>query len=449
MSDQELRALERAAAADPARTLAYAQALDRAGRGDEGWLALCKALEDPASRAELAARPAWTHWSGPGSTRALDAPPMRRAPRVRWTANVQATRPRLLASGLGVVTSGPRVERDASEGHELLDPRSGAERARGSAVAAWLDGEALVCVLKGRVVPTPSLYVQPMVPSGRGAVAPASGPLPRLALPCLFRLDLGPQAGPPGLLRDGRPLPVPEELQGRSPKGPLIVGAHGRALTWTPPGPMPAGGHEPLIDAQLVADQLYITRQTQRRDGARVLVHDLELRPRWRRDGTLFAANAQGALVLDHTTGDERLVGLDRDGKERWAKHDLRPRALGRDVVVALVTDDGQPVGEREPELVLLDRATGERRASLGILEDAWAAPPIVVVRDQVLVCKGGAITARALDGQTVWRVDAAALAEVPRGQITDLAPLPGALAVGLSNDHGAPGRVLCLEEGA
>lgn len=444
MSDQELRVLERAAAADPARTLDYARALERAGRADEGWLALCKHLEDPAARAELASRPAWTHWSGPGSTRALDVPPMR-APRVRWTASVQATRPRLLASGLGVVSSGPHVARDESEGHELLDPRTGLERARGPAVAAWLDGEQLVCVLKGRVVPAPSLFVQPMVPVARGALGPANGAIPALALPCLFRLQLG----PPGLLGDGRPLPVPEELQGRSPKGPLIVGAGGRALTWSSPGPMPAGGHEPLIDAQLVADRLFITRQTQRRDGARVLVHDLELRPLWRRDGTLFAADAAGALVLDHTRGDERLVCLDRDGKERWTAHDLRPRALGRDVVVAMVTDDGQPVGEREPALVLLDRATGARRASLGILEDAWAAPPIVVVRDQVLVVKGGAITARALDGATLWRLDAAEAAQVARGQITDLAPLPGALAVGLSNHHGGPGRVLCLEEGA
>ena len=55
MSDQELRTLERAAAADPARTLAYARALERAGRADEGWLALCQALDDPAVRAELTA----------------------------------------------------------------------------------------------------------------------------------------------------------------------------------------------------------------------------------------------------------------------------------------------------------------------------------------------------------------------------------------------------------
>jgi hypothetical protein len=439
VSDEQLRVLERAAAADPAQALAHARALERAGRADEGWLALCRALEEPAVRAELATRPAWSHRDGPGHTRALDVPPVRRAPRVRWEAPVRSSAPRLLASALGVVTMGPTASGEHG-GHELLDPRTGLERARGPAEPRWLDGELLVGWLLGRVTPAPYLFVQPLVPLGRGAVAPESHPQPHLQEPALFRLDLAPRAG--GLLREGQSFAVPPELHGPSPLGPSLCGGGGRALVWSAPGPMPAGGHAPRIAATFAGDRLLLSRRDT--PSGLVLALDDDLTPRWRHDGQLSAADADGALLVD---GQQRLVLLDTEGRLRWSADDLRPLALGRDVVVALVTDDGQPVGERPPELVLLDRATGARRTGLGVLEDDWSAPPIALVRDVVLLARGGALVARALDGSLLWRVDLARETRLPNARVTDLAPLPGAIAVGLSAGPSLAGRVVCLEE--
>lgn len=102
--DDELRALERLAATDPAQRLRLAAALVRAGRHHDVFEALRPGLADPAVRAAVVRLPAWTHpWGGDaGATRWLDVRPVRRTPRVRWQARTNHGYG-LVATALGVV----------------------------------------------------------------------------------------------------------------------------------------------------------------------------------------------------------------------------------------------------------------------------------------------------------------------------------------------------------
>lgn len=133
MSDDALRALERAVAAggSPADRLALARALERCGRGDEVLEVLWPAAADPAVRAELARRPAWTHqpWNH-SSSRYLDVAPLDGPPRVAWWAPLPGGDSHepcsqqsndLFASPLGIV-----VHRRGTV--ELLDPSTGESR---------------------------------------------------------------------------------------------------------------------------------------------------------------------------------------------------------------------------------------------------------------------------------------------------------------------------------
>jgi len=131
--DADLRTLERAALAGGARErLAWARALERAGRGGDALAVLIPVHGDDAVRAHLETLPAWPTTEGPpGGTRFLEARPVTRAPRERWRTTMSLwPRGALVASPLALVTR----EHGALL---VLDPRTGA--VRHATTDHWLD----------------------------------------------------------------------------------------------------------------------------------------------------------------------------------------------------------------------------------------------------------------------------------------------------------------------
>ncbi len=427
LTDESLRALERAAAADPSRTRALAKALERAGRADEAWVALCRAVDQPDVRAELATRPAWTPAGGPGRTHALDLPPVKREPRARWTA--RAPGDRLLASPLGVVVTTGRGTPVA-----VLDPTSGRLRWTPSSATrdAWLDRGWLLAHFAGEELHAWRLWNEP------GEDDPTAG---HERLPSgLVQARIAP-AGGTQLLRDVRPLRLPDGLDAR---GRDARGAGGRVVTG--PGDW---------NALLVADLLLSSTQAGFEGPWTTTALDLERgAPLWRAPGRLVAADLQGTALA----GDgERLVVRDVKGGEAWTAPGLL-RALGPGVALvelrragglvlsAGADDDHASHADVTFELRVVDRATGRLRADLGPYLPARAsagrASPILV-RDRIYVPDKGDVVCRGLDGQVPWSVDVAELGGNGRARVVDLAPLPGALVV-LLDDR----QVVLLEEG-
>src|SRR5687767_10014033 len=119
--DEDLRTLERAAGEDPAACLRYAAALERVGRKDDAFPALCAMKQHAAVRDVLARWPAWTHsQGGPGETRWLDVLPVRRAPRVRWSAGLAGAELVVSAFGVAAVEKSEHRRRLV-----VLDPDTG------------------------------------------------------------------------------------------------------------------------------------------------------------------------------------------------------------------------------------------------------------------------------------------------------------------------------------
>lgn len=417
MSDEQLRALERAAATDTGQVLALAMALERAGRPDEAWVALCRGVDRPEVRAELVGRPAWTHPLGPGGARFLDVPPVRQPPRVRWTTTVRDGR-RLLASPLGVVV----LEGVSDRPTAVLDPRTGQLRWAPDPLTrdAWLDGGLLLAHRRLEELLAWRLWAddgdaRPEV--GRHALRAGPG-----------RLDLNDG----GRRADAHPLLAPEAT-GRHLEvmQPQVVGRSGLAVSRVH-GARAIVAREracPLLLGQWFdpADQVETT-----------WVRELDAPPSaaalWTRPGHLLAADDQGVLVrTDEPHGFAvRLLAL--DGGERWAAPAQHVAALGpRHVVLGphLVTRRSRPFGDAAARVY--DRATGHRRVDVPLQASPFQG---CLVRD-LLVLPGpdGTLAAWTLDGALAWRAPVGAA-------VRDVAPLPGAL-VALQDD----GQVLCLDE--
>lgn len=422
LSDESLRALERAAAADPSRTRAWATALARAGRADEAWVALCRTVDQPDVRAELATRPAWTHAGGPGRTHAIDLPPVKREPRVRWTA--RAPGDRLLTSPLGVVVTTGRGTPCA-----VLDPTSGRLRWTPSSATrdAWLDRAWLLAHFAGEELHAWRLWNEP------GEDDPTAG---HERLPSgLVQLCVEPSSSGE-FLRDVRPLRLEDgvDVRGRDARG-----AGGRVVTG--PGDW---------NALLISELLLASTQGALEGPWTTTAFDLERgAPRWRAPGRLEAADVQGAALA---ADGERLVVRDARGGQAWAAPGAL-RALGPGVALvelrragsAGADDDHASHADVTFELRVHDRATGRLRADLGPYAPARAsagrASPILV-RDRVFVPDRGDVVCRGLDGQVPWSLDVAEAAGNGRARVVEIAPLPGALVV-LLDDR----QVVCLEE--
>ncbi len=444
LSDESLRALERAAAADPSRTLGWAKALARAGRADEAWVALCRAVDQPDARAELATRPAWTHAGGRGRTHALDLPPVKREPRVRWMA--RAPGDRLLASPLGVVVTTGRGTPCV-----VLDPTSGRLRWTPSSATrdAWLDRSWLLAHFAGEELHAWRLWNEP------GEEHPVVGHerLPSGLVQLRVRAeDDGAPWGPGAVsvLHDVRPLRLPDGLQGR---GRDVRGGGGRVVT----GPGDWNAFVLAADGARGDVDLLVASGQPREGLWTTTVFEIDRGgERWRAPGRLVAGDARGVVLAVQDGQGDRLMLRDAGGGEMWsAVGELR--ALGADVALVELLqtseegldtwddDDHASHASFTSHLRVLDRATGRLRADLGPYAPARAsagrASPILV-RDRVFVPDRGDVVCRGLDGQVPWSVDVAEVAGNPRARVVDLAPLPGALVVALDDR-----QVVCLEE--
>ncbi len=420
MSDEALRALERAAASDTSQVLALATALERAGRPDDAWVALCRGVDRPEVRAQLAGRPAWTHPGGRGA-RALDVPPVRQAPRTRWTAPVEDGQ-RLLASPMGIVV----LEGVSDRPTAVLDPRTGERRWTPDQFTrdAWLDGGLLLAHRRLEELHAWRLWAEdgealPGVARARMSAAPE-------------RFDLATEGGATRLV--ARPLLAPAAA-GRDLEAtrPQVVGRAGLAVSRILGArAIVADVHPP--GAFVLVGQWFDPSARVESAWVRELGEPPSAAPLWSRPGELLAADDLDVVVRTVEPHGPTVRLLDLDGGERWSVPAQAVVALGpRHVVLGpyLVTRRSRPFGASAARVY--ERATGNRVIDVPYQETLARG---CLVRD-LLVLPGAddTLAAWTLGGSLAWRVPLG-------GRPLDLAPLPGALVVLLEGR-----RVLCLEE--
>lgn len=425
LSDESLRALERAAASDRTRTLEWTRALERAGRADEALLALCRAIDQPAVRAALGQVPVWDR------THALDAPPVRRAPRVRWSAWSRRAPGTIEVSPHTVVTA------PAGAPRQLRDPRDGELRCslRPLDRVRWLHGERLLALPSHGA---PALLVwDAWGPAGGSVLDPARLELDPGEGAWLTRLPDSPLDATT-LLASARQLPVPPELLWSAGALERVHGAPDLVPLWSEPEGDTIDAHfEAWASGGLVA----ISRSSTSSPDARLFERD-GFALRWQREASVVAHDEAGTLLFDPAA--RRALLVDPDGTTRWGVDAVLPHLLAPTRVVARSLGPRPArrpwhVGE-ELDLVLLDRATGQLVANLGFAGEVR----LVLVRDTLAVGTGFVIRAFDLEGGRRWELDLRAVD--PRAvQVVDVAPLPGALVVAFTTAEG--GGWVCLEE--
>lgn len=423
MSDDDLRRLQRevATTGSPTARLAYAHALERAGRRDDALEALVPAIEDPDVRRELARWPAWhrsafARWS----SRALDVPPIA-GPKVRMAWRIEgrgwwSTGGHLVASPLAIV---------ASFAHSLtvVDPWSGQVR-----LARELDLSA----------PEPSIHGREVLLIGRQGVVeldPFGGerPLDELQGDIDWRLAA-----------DGPWIFVLERL------GELVGWRRGaeryeRAWSCKPTIPVAVPARELFV----AGDRLLLRHQAMGQTSYEV--RDLAT-------GGLVLEGHGYALLDDagvfSTAEPDVLVALDRAGTERWRLGELAGAlASSPRYVVAMEAPGGRSphMGERVT-LRVLERTTG---ALLGRLREVAWPFQVALVRDRIYLISRSELmdpdaepeageyrqelSAFTPAGEVAWCFD---LTPFSTQGVMAFAPLPRRLCVLLNG-----GTLLCLAD--
>jgi hypothetical protein len=406
--DEHLRVLERDATAnDASALLAYARALQRAGRRDEAFTALVRGKDDTRVRSELRRFPAWTHESADaGQTRSLDVAPLRRAPRVRWSVISRSTarshEPHfLLASPLGIVTALPErggviAVLDPDTGERLWDVRPVPLRVPVSV------GDRLFLNLGLKLVGFDLVTGERLHRVGSGGVT------------CLIDRDLIIVERMGELVTHVLGAPHQEPRRDRTRVFPRPAGL--AAIRFV------AGGDVLLQDEATSTQLVAFDRAT----GKKL----------WERGKPGYAWGRGVSLLAD------------RDGILVATSHP--PGSELRDLSGALVASlPGYPCA-LTPELALLGDPTGlvafERSSHrlVGLVAEGRSAARIAVARDVVYVPREHhEIEARALDGKQLWR---AVIPERHRyGGWLTLAAYPGRLYVACR--HETETSVHCLEE--
>lgn len=436
MADDELRRLERAASTGGApERIEWARALLRAGRDGEAMGALGATPDDPLVRTELARFPQWTHLDGPDGRRHLDVAPVRSAPRVRWhlpdpEACAYARQDGLLGGPLGLITSRGflaitvldpatgRVHATTPVGTGNGPERSGVPPLSLHGELLFVHGDEQAWVRSIHAWKDQDLWSLPL----------------RLARDEVRAWDAtGEKPGP------ATPVVLPPRHRHDVPYGYTVQG-HGTLLGL---GALHAGQTRPSmwigdrLRLRATPDVVYASVAAEHVNVSRHVVLDRATgAPRWSGEGVVEAFDQDGALV-EHL--GELALRDARDGAVRWRrKVDAYPLVLGpRAIVVA--------AGEQHRALRVLERATGEPVADLGERDRDGA---VAGARDVVYVAGHGALTARGLDGATLWTLD---LAEEARARtlpdptraarVHALLPAPGRLYA-----KAWDGTIWCLE---
>ncbi len=363
MGDEELRSLERAVAGGGAQArLAYARALVRAGRHDEGLAALASDLSDPLVRREAGLFPAWdTPRGGPGGTHWLDVPPLVSAPAARRICEPTRTsgyHRELAASVLGVAV----FEHDGRRSRtKVFDARTGDHRFD----LKWSAATVMTTIGRGTLhagsLVLHDLWDERLVVRGfvKGEpVVSASGLLLARHKDQLVAYDWPEVAVVPATPRWSRTVPGDIEVSGVTATS---------VLAWS-------GREIALLD---------------RASGAE----------RWRASdvhhGAWAMIDERGVAAPLGPAGSQRARCWDLDGRVAWTLDAKAiPLAMSPDVVL---------VGRDHEELVAVDRSSGKERAVLGTAE-SWTA--IAAARDVVyFASKTSAVHASTIDGRLLFTV--------------------------------------------
>jgi hypothetical protein len=435
MSDQELRVLERAAAKDAAQTLAYVRALERAGRGDDAWLLLCSAIGQPAVRDELHSRAPWDR------TRSLDVPAVLGQPRVRWSSPVKQRPGAWLVSPIALVTMIP------GRPHQIRDPRDGSIRflVRPLQGPRWLNGGRLLGTTGDNEDREQLLAWEPW-PDGsthpRKVFMPRSIELPAHEGAWMTTLPAGriDEIDASALAKGSRTIAIPPDIL--SGARPPDLPECGTCLVHSPRSARTHGvrWYEAELRTSCSRARIVVSRISGHRRSTTVAFDRDTLRLGWRRDEALAAHDEEGTVL--HDSGDQTTL-VDDAGVTVWSRGGFHAEIMGREVLVGRRLEEFAPRSFGARDVLVIERATGRIRTSLGADREYGASARVLLVRDVVVVGSGRTMTAWSLDGRRVWTFD---LAEngLPSAQIVDLAPLPGALVIAYA--EGQAGGFLCVE---
>lgn len=407
MVDQDLRGLERAAAAGDAQTcIAWARALERLGRPDEAIGAYLAALDrDPATREareRLAATPAWSGTQGDaGRTGTLDVEALRDAPARLWHVSPREpaeprlrrfSEPYLLGGWTAAIALHPapaRVEAyDVRDGRLLWVAPGWADR-----TSSYVRGGDVVLRGSGRTTVHDLRTGEERLDMPVGAVSGTSGWAPGLDLRAstpanLWRLDALDWPDPrvaPAASTPRWTLVRPRDQRGRTlvSAGPLVVIAF-------------IGGEVAALDA-LTGDE------------------------RWRRTGAGLHADPQGVAIRRHDV----YTLLDLEGRGLWTHPAHEMLALGRDHVVMAPASLG--LGP-ELRLQVLERRTG------AVVAELVTAGPVLacaLVREVLYVAGMNGLDAFSIHGARLWRLG---LDDLPGRVPVALLPLQRRLLVGMQS---------------
>lgn len=397
MSDEDVRALERAArGGDVTACLAWARALERAGRPDEATRARLLALDaDPQAeepRAALGGACAWTGTKGgPGRTRASADEPLARAPTLLWcvepTAPPVAERgarqlvdPCLFGGWLGLVVRNPLLRT-----LDVVDARSGAPLWSATRwVDAWssrVAGDAVLLRHEDRVVSRDIRTGEVLAEALSAGGMDLMGFLPGLHL--VVTSERGWQLA-------AFDWPDPRRAPASTPRW-----VHRTTSDRRPHEVVGAGSLALLIS-----------------HGGQVVALDVTTgQERWRVEGEAAVGDADGVVVK----AGHRLASYAPDGAPGWSQPGTKVLALGATMLVAVPP----VIGRGTSPITLHDRVTGELRAELARPAPSWR----VAVAGDVLYL-GGVIGLEAITsgGEVLWCIPKR---ELPWGQPMSLLTLP------------------------
>ncbi len=396
MIDDDLKALERRVhqgGGGALERLRYAQALERVGRPEEAYVVLLRGVREAGVRREIGRRPAWGHpWGDAGRTRFCDVAPVTEAPALAWKVEPDGDPTAVLPSPLGVVVSSRRIR------PRVLDPATGAERWRVPGLPPTdelpppvIAGDVLIDVNEQSVAGFDLFTGAELHRTQIGPIRRAHHVADRLYVETLLEVRAFEMPDPREAPRPRWSFGLPGRRDPRSPG--QAVATPETVFAWGLPRELCA------LDPD---------------NGA----------IRWRASAARPAADSAGLVGEAERRG---LIATTPDGDRVFTAS--RPAllcALAPDAVVVGRLPPGHGRA-REVDLEVVDRATGEARGGVGVL-DVYSARAVAIARDVVYapLAPGELGALRLSDGSKLWSVELTPRRRgregIARGKLVELA---------------------------